>query len=78
MYREIIAVCSEIHTKHTRTLCGQSVQLLNVKPGGTHSNHWAFNRLNEAVMSCLRISSRNCVKTQKKTLSEDLVVSQLV
>ena len=22
LYREIIAVCSEIHTKHTNTLCG--------------------------------------------------------
>ena len=29
--REIIAVCSEIHTKHINTLCGQNVQLLNVK-----------------------------------------------
>jgi len=29
--REIIAVCSEIHTKHLNTLCGQSVELLNVK-----------------------------------------------
>jgi hypothetical protein len=24
-YREIIAVCSEIHTKHINTLCGQNV-----------------------------------------------------
>ena len=31
LYREIIAVCSEIHTKHTTTLCGQNVELLNVK-----------------------------------------------
>jgi hypothetical protein len=31
LYREIIAVCSEIHTKHTNTLCGQNVELLNVK-----------------------------------------------
>ena len=30
-YREIIAVCSQIHTKHINTLCGQSVELLNVK-----------------------------------------------
>ena len=29
--REIIALCSEIHTKHINTLCGQSVELLNVK-----------------------------------------------
>ena len=31
MYREIIAVCSEIHTKYINTVCGQNVELLNVK-----------------------------------------------
>jgi hypothetical protein len=31
LYREIIAVCSQIHTKHINTLCGQNVELLNVK-----------------------------------------------
>ena len=31
LYGEIITVCSEIHTKHINTLCGQSVELLNVK-----------------------------------------------
>ena len=31
LYSEIIAVCSEIHTKHINTLCGQNVELLNVK-----------------------------------------------
>jgi hypothetical protein len=31
LYREIIAVCSELHTKHTNTLCGQNVEVLNVK-----------------------------------------------
>jgi len=30
-YREIIAVCFQIHTKHINTLCGQNVELLNVK-----------------------------------------------
>ena len=30
-YREIIAVYSQIHTKHINTLCGQSVELLSVK-----------------------------------------------
>ena len=29
--REIIAVCSHIHTKHINTLSGQSVELLNIK-----------------------------------------------
>ena len=31
LYREIMAVCSEIQTKHINTLCGQNVELLNVK-----------------------------------------------
>ena len=31
LFREIIAVCSEIHTKHIHTLCGKHVELLNVK-----------------------------------------------
>jgi len=31
LYREIIAVCSQIHTKHTNTLCGQNAEMLNVK-----------------------------------------------
>jgi len=35
LYREIIAVCSQIHAKHINTLCGQNVELLNVKRGGT-------------------------------------------
>ena len=32
LYREIMAVCSEIHTKtHKYSVCGQNVELLNVK-----------------------------------------------
>ena len=27
LYREIIAVCSQIHTKHINTLCEQNVEL---------------------------------------------------
>jgi len=36
--REIMAVCSEIHTN---TLCGQNVELVYFKLGGTYSDHWA-------------------------------------
>jgi len=39
LYKEIIAVCSEIHTKHTNALFEQNVELLHVKSGGTYSNH---------------------------------------
>ena len=31
LYRGIIAVSSQIHTKHINTVCGQNVELLNVK-----------------------------------------------
>ena len=31
LYREIIAVCSQIHAKHINTLCGLNVEVLNIK-----------------------------------------------
>ena len=31
LYREIMAICSQIHIKHINTVCGQNVALLNVK-----------------------------------------------
>jgi len=32
LYKEIIAVCSQIHTKHINTLCGRYVEFVNVNP----------------------------------------------
>jgi len=40
LYREIMVVCSEIHTKHINTVCGQNVGWCNVNPGGKYSDHW--------------------------------------
>jgi len=31
LYGEIIPLCSQTNTKHINTLCGQNVELLNVK-----------------------------------------------
>ena len=31
LYKEIMAVCSEVHTKHVNTLCGQNVGSLCAK-----------------------------------------------
>jgi len=42
LYREIIAVCYQIHTKHINTVCGQNGEFANVNFGGIYSNHWAF------------------------------------
>ena len=33
LYREIIAVCSQVHTKHINTLCGKNVELyIKIQP----------------------------------------------
>jgi hypothetical protein len=32
LYREIMAVCTEIHTKQINTVCGQNVELCKGKP----------------------------------------------
>jgi len=39
LYREIIAVCPQIHTKHINTLYGENVEFFNVRPGGVHTAH---------------------------------------
>jgi len=40
--RETVALCSEIHTKHINTLCGQNVEFFNVESSGTQSNRYAL------------------------------------
>ena len=43
-------MCSEIHTKHINALCGQNVELFNVKPGGTLSNHQVSKGQNQNML----------------------------
>jgi len=42
LYVEIIAVFTEIHTKHINTVCGQNTEFLYGKVGGIYSDHWAL------------------------------------
>jgi hypothetical protein len=62
LYREIIAVCSEIHTKHINTLCGQNVELLNVKmvvhivTTGLYKWHVVSNAVPPAISSDFALS----------------------
>ena len=67
LYREIIAVCSQIHTKHTNTLCGQKVEMLNVKLA-VHNSVLHFKRLMSIG------SSLNCTWKQKQTDIWQIVV----
>ena len=48
LYREIIAVCSQIHTKHKNKLFGQNVELLNVK-------------LTVHIMSTVQALAKSCI-----------------
>jgi len=52
LYREIIAVCSEIHTKHINTLCGQNVELyINIQsvPRSKHISSRLYKPVVNAV-----------------------------
>ena len=60
LYREIIAVRSEIHVKHTNILCGQNVELLNVKLA-VHVVTTGLYRINDTSLSIIRCTVRHCV-----------------
>jgi hypothetical protein len=34
LYSEIIAYCSQIHTKHNNTLCGKNVEFIKTQGSG--------------------------------------------
>jgi hypothetical protein len=42
LYKEVIAVSSEISIKHVHNLYGQNVELFKVKPDDTECNYWAL------------------------------------
>ena len=67
LYREIIAVCSQIHTKHINTLCGQNVELLNFNPGASYTNHWSLK--SQYLCVVMRSSSPGCVPSLYKSIA---------
>jgi len=58
LYREIIAFCSEIHTEHINTLCGQSVEFVNVKLA-VHKTLSSFSLI-------LFVNNNNLVQEQRE------------
>ena len=77
LYREIIAVCSEIHTKHINTVCGQNVILFNFKfsPGGIPSfSKWiSYHNIYSALVGSARNTAHSthitvCVNNTSKQI----------
>ena len=44
LYRKIVPVCSQIHTKHINALCGQNIDLANVKLGFKQLSYEPFKK----------------------------------
>jgi hypothetical protein len=63
LYREIIAVSSEIHTKHINTMYGQKAELLNVKPSGIYTNHFDLKGSKQGSCSWLLAACRQVTQT---------------
>ena len=61
LYREIIAVCSEIHIKYTNKLCLQNVEFVNVKPGGPPDDRWPVTFYKKKSLCFCMISRHNRV-----------------
>jgi hypothetical protein len=73
LYREIITVCSEIHTKHINTLRGHNVELLNVKLGCTYSDHWVLEGIIYVVHKYSLYRSVNTLHIRYKNQSVNVV-----
>ena len=79
LYREIIAVCSQIHTKHINTLCGQNVESLNVKPSGTYSDQAPGSTDSVALLPARRVSlPHSCLQTHLAVSSQFLACNDVV
>jgi hypothetical protein len=50
LYMEIIAVCSEIHTKYINLSRRQKRGNLNTKICGTHNNHWVYGMIHVQII----------------------------
>ena len=76
LYSEIIAVCSQIHIKHINTLCGQNVQLLNVKLA-VHIVTTVNHVIKESFRSTVALLLDNCSKLHPRDVQNVSFVASL-
>jgi hypothetical protein len=80
LYREIIAVFSQIHTKHISTLCGQNVELLSVKLViyiyiYIYSDHWGFTWLMFATHIVQRQNTSRSANNELKRVWQEATLA---
>jgi hypothetical protein len=66
---EIIVVCSQVHTKHINTVCGQRVEFLNIVLGCAISGFHCAVAENCALLDYYAASSGNFLPTFPDNLS---------
>ena len=69
LYREIIAVCSQIHTKHINTLCGQNVELYIKTQSVPPSKHNSVSVIKTSQLMLYREIIAVCSQTHTKHIN---------
>jgi len=83
LYREIIAVCSQTHTKHINTMCGQNVELyikIQSVPRSQHTPSWVIKTsqlmlYREIIAVCSHIHTKHkyTVWAERRIIHKDPV-----
>ena len=70
LYSEIIAVCSQIHTKHINTLCGQNVELYIKIQSVPRSKHTLSRLLKSSQLMLYREITAVCSEIHTKHINK--------
>ena len=74
LYKEIIAVCSHIHTKHINTLCGQKVEFVNVKLALTYRNKTTVKTTAFLLQTISVVTIRYTYQTKNPQSGENYII----
>jgi len=81
LYRETIAICSQIHTKHMNTLCGQNVELYIKTQSVPRSKHPPVSVIKTSHLIMYReiivYFSWDPYKTHKNTVCAERIILTL-
>ena len=76
LYSEIIAVCFQIHTKHTNTLCGQNLECRTYHAVNTPS--WLYKPVSQCCVSTYCHPPKLCRDSDMSDVSREYVIREEV